>query len=86
MLPTIAFSKINKDVPEEEFRLNESLLQEINDTLNKFVGTKNYHNFTSKKKANDPSANRYIMNFYCESPFIRNNVEFAVIKVKGDLI
>ncbi|GJQ87875.1 hypothetical protein Trydic_g1146 [Trypoxylus dichotomus] len=83
MLPTIAFSKFTDDVTQENFRLGESSLEEINKSLIRFVGTKNYHNFTSKKKANDPSANRYIMNFCCEPPFVRNNIEFAVIKVKG---
>ncbi|KAI4467752.1 pseudouridylate synthase [Holotrichia oblita] len=82
MLPTIAFSKCNED-QEDSFRLSEELFKEINNTLSKFVGTKNYHNFTSKKKANDPSASRYIMSFSCESPFVRNEIEFAVIKVKG---
>ncbi|KAJ8912257.1 hypothetical protein NQ315_008848 [Exocentrus adspersus] len=36
-----------------------------------------------KKKPNDPSANRYIVSFTCEKPFIRNDVEFAVLKVHG---
>ncbi|KRT81539.1 hypothetical protein AMK59_6074, partial [Oryctes borbonicus] len=84
MLPTVAFSKLNEEhLPQESFRLNETLLEEIKNTLTRFIGTKNYHNFTSKKKANDPSANRYIMNFCCEAPFIKNDIEFAVIKVKG---
>lgn len=86
MLPTIAFSKFTEEVTQENFRLTESLLQEINDTLNKFVGTKNYHNFTSKKKANDPSANRYIMSIACETPFVKDGIEFVVLKVKGTIL
>ena len=31
----------------------------------------------------DPSANRYIKEFYCENGFVDDGLEFAVIKVKG---
>ncbi|VEN59748.1 unnamed protein product [Callosobruchus maculatus] len=83
MLPTVAFADHNKEVQQEDFRLDEERLNRINELLKHFIGTKNYHNYTSKKKPNDPSAKRYIMSFVCEAPFIRNNVEFAILKVHG---
>nr|CAH7718295.1 unnamed protein product [Callosobruchus chinensis] len=83
MLPTVAFADHNKEVQQENFRLDIERLNRINELLKHFVGTKNYHNYTSKKKPNDPSAKRYIMSFVCEAPFIRNNVEFAILKVHG---
>lgn len=83
MLPTVAFADKETTPAQEEYRLNEELLKEINDVLSLYVGTKNYHNFTSKKKNNDPSAFRYIVSFVCEPPFVRKGVEFVVLKVKG---
>ncbi|KAL3285507.1 hypothetical protein HHI36_000039 [Cryptolaemus montrouzieri] len=82
-LPTVSFS--DKDVALEQhgFRLDDDTFHRVNNVLSRFVGTKNFHNFTSKKSSNDPSANRYIKSFICERPFLRNDVEFAVLKVQG---
>ena len=83
MLPTIAFAKSDSKVSMAEHRLSTSTLEDVNKILSGFVGTKNYHNFTSKRLPNDPSCNRFMMSFICEEPIIRKNVEFAVMKVKG---
>lgn len=83
LLPTVAFAHFDEKSSMEDYRLNEEKLIKINDLLKKYEGTKNFHNFTSKKKTNDPSANRYIMSFTCEPPFMRKGAEFAVLKVKG---
>ncbi|KAF5283528.1 hypothetical protein FQR65_LT13849 [Abscondita terminalis] len=84
MLPTVAFAKSDDATANQEtFRLSSDVLNEVNDLLKNYLGTKNFHNFTCKKKHNDPSAKRYIFSFECEPPFIRNGVEFAVMKVKG---
>uniref|UniRef100_A0A452I5G3 tRNA pseudouridine synthase n=1 Tax=Gopherus agassizii TaxID=38772 RepID=A0A452I5G3_9SAUR len=48
-----------------------------------YRGTHNFHNFTSQKGPKDPSAKRYIMEMDCEEPFVREGMEFVVIKVKG---
>ncbi|KAK4885595.1 hypothetical protein RN001_001866 [Aquatica leii] len=84
MLPTVTFAKSDDTtVTQESFRLSDNALKEINQVLSNFLGTKNFHNFTSKKKHNDPSAKRYIFSFKCEPPFIRKGVEFVILKVKG---
>ncbi|KAK5647427.1 hypothetical protein RI129_002319 [Pyrocoelia pectoralis] len=83
MLPTAAFSKCDLEVEQETFRLDETLLKEINDVLSNYQGTKNFHNFTCKKQFQDPSAKRYIVSFECEPPIIRKGVEFVILKVKG---
>lgn len=83
MLPTAAFAKTGTEVTQDTFRLSEEALKEINELLQNFIGTKNYHNFTCKKKSNDPSAKRYIITFECQPPILRKGVEFAVLKVKG---
>lgn len=83
MLPSAAFADHKDEVSQEDFRLSEDKFTKINSLLSKFVGTKNFHNYTSKKRWNDPSASRYIMSFHSEKPFLSNGVEFMVLKVKG---
>ncbi|XP_018560852.1 tRNA pseudouridine synthase A [Anoplophora glabripennis] len=83
MLPTVAFADKDQDISQKDYRLGEEKLNTVNTILQNFVGTKNFHNYTSKKKPNDPSANRYIKLFDCEKPFVRNEVEFTVLKVQG---
>lgn len=66
------------------YRLSSERLNNINDTLKLYEGTKNYHNFTSKKAFFDPSARRYIVSVECGSPFlVEEKYEFATIKIKG---
>lgn len=81
VLPTAAFAK--DKCKQEDYRLTDDTLNEINDLLKLYLGTKNYHNFTTKKKPRDPSAKRYMHLFECEKPFLSNGTEFAVLKVKG---
>ncbi|XP_068510331.1 LOW QUALITY PROTEIN: pseudouridylate synthase 1 homolog [Anas acuta] len=84
MLPTFTFAHKDEDVLEEAYRLNNETLERVNKLLACYKGTHNFHNFTSQKGPKDPSAKRYIMEMYCGEPFVReNDVEFAVIKVKG---
>ncbi|KAF7282430.1 hypothetical protein GWI33_002660 [Rhynchophorus ferrugineus] len=81
--PTVAFANQSDTVSQEEYRLPEDTFQKVNNILGMYVGTKNYHNFTSKKKYNDPSSKRFIRSFICERPFVRNDIEFCVLKVNG---
>ncbi|KFV76839.1 hypothetical protein N308_04226, partial [Struthio camelus australis] len=83
MLPTFAFAHKDHDVQEEAYRLNKETLEKVNKLLACYKGTHNFHNFTSQKGPKDPSAKRYIMEMYCGEPFVRENIEFAVIRVKG---
>lgn len=49
-LPTIAFQL--HDTPEQQmegFRINSEKMTEVAEVLKMYEGTKNYHNFTSKK-------------------------------------
>nr|XP_045012591.1 tRNA pseudouridine synthase A isoform X2 [Jaculus jaculus] len=83
MLPTFAFAHKDKDVQDERYRLSTDTLQQVNRLLSCYKGTHNFHNFTSQKGPREPSARRYILEMYCEEPFEREGLEFAVIKVKG---
>ncbi|XP_038659791.1 tRNA pseudouridine synthase A [Scyliorhinus canicula] len=83
MLPTFAFAHKDHDSQAKEYRLSSEALSHVNSLLASYKGTHNFHNFTSGKAARDPSAKRYIMEMYCEEPFVRQGMEFAVLKVKG---
>ncbi|XP_017776841.1 PREDICTED: tRNA pseudouridine synthase A, mitochondrial isoform X1 [Nicrophorus vespilloides] len=83
MLPTVAFAPFDEEVSQETYTLSDDRYEKIKALLGKFVGTKNFHNYTSKKRYNDPSASRYIMSFTCDPPIKINGVEFVVVKVKG---
>lgn len=69
--------------PYHEFRLTPEMLDKLNETLKSLEGTHNFHNFTSKTKPLDPRAKRYIIYFRCIETFIANNMEFAVLEIKG---
>ncbi|XP_023259170.1 tRNA pseudouridine synthase A [Seriola lalandi dorsalis] len=84
MLPTVAFSPKDYDTGNiAAFRLEPETLQRVNRLFAFYKGTHNFHNYTSQKAANDPSARRYITEMSCGEPFIRSNSEFAVITVRG---
>ncbi|XP_010602562.1 tRNA pseudouridine synthase A isoform X3 [Fukomys damarensis] len=83
MLPTFAFAHKDRDVQDETYRLSAETLQQVNRLLACYKGTHNFHNFTSQKGPHEPSARRYVLEMYCEPPFEREGLEFAVIKVKG---
>lgn len=83
MLPTFALAHKDCDLQDDTYRLSTKALETVNSLLACYKGTHNFHNFTSQKGPKDPSAKRYIMEMYCEEPFVREGMEFAVIKVKG---
>lgn len=83
-IPTVAFA--NHGDPQEmaTFRVPIEKIDELNNLLRMFIGTKCFHNFTSRKEYIDPSSKRYIISFECDAPFVgKNDIEFAVLKVKG---
>lgn len=83
LLPTVAFAP--KDLLHEEstYRLGREGLHRVNQLFSRFTGTHNFHNYTSQKAWRDPSALRYIIEMACGEPFLHDDVEFAVVKVKG---
>ncbi|XP_076249034.1 pseudouridine synthase 1 isoform X2 [Calliopsis andreniformis] len=69
--------------PYKEFRFTPDMKEKLNETLKLFEGTHNFHNFTSKIKALDPRSKRFIIYFRCVEIFVANDIEFAVLEVKG---
>ncbi|KAL4232263.1 tRNA pseudouridine synthase 1 [Mactra antiquata] len=82
ILPTYAMAPV-EEICTLEYRTNVDILEKMNEVLEKYIGTHNFHNFTSGVKANDPSAKRYMKHFECGLPFVRDGVEFCVISVTG---
>ncbi|XP_076646896.1 pseudouridine synthase 1 [Halictus rubicundus] len=69
--------------PYTEFRLTKDMVDKLNENLKLLEGTHNFHNFTIKVRPADPSARRYIMYFNCVDIFVENDIEFAVLEIKG---
>lgn len=69
--------------PYVDYRLSPESLNRLNSILKLMEGTHNFHNFTSKVKPLDPRAQRYIIKFHCVETFISNDMEFAILEIKG---
>lgn len=48
------------------FDFDSAAQARLTDILSDYQGTHNFHNFTIRMSANDPSAKRYILSFRCE--------------------
>jgi tRNA pseudouridine38-40 synthase len=66
------------------YRIPVERLKRVRDTLQLFVGTHNYHNFTVAKTFRDPSAKRVIKSFVVNpEPILINGTEWLSLKVHG---
>lgn len=72
------------------YRIPPSRVQRVQEALDKFVGTKNYHNYTIQKSFKDPSAKRHIKSFVANpKPILigdgpdENKTEWLSLKVHG---
>ncbi|KAM7284185.1 putative pseudouridylate synthase [Ixodes scapularis] len=82
VLPTFAFAPPESPA-EESYRITEERIGEVNNVLALYKGCHNYHNFTSGKKSEDPSAMRYIISAECAQPFVQGDQEFVQVQIKG---
>lgn len=67
----------------EPFHFGVAERAKLNHILGHYLGTHNFHNFTSRVKAEDPSAKRYIVSFEAGDVFTVGNMEFVRCKVVG---
>lgn len=66
------------------YRIPPERLERVQDTLNLFVGTRNFHNYTIEKTFKDPSAKRVIKSFNVnKTPILINGTEWLSMKVHG---
>ncbi|KAM4749010.1 pseudouridylate synthase 1 homolog [Rhinophrynus dorsalis] len=82
LMPTFALSRAHS-TPDSSFRLSREDFHHINKLLSFYKGTHNFHNFTSRKGAEDPSALRCMFDVSCSEPFVLHGTEFTHILVKG---
>jgi len=69
---------------KRSYRIPEARLKRIQETLNLFIGTRNYHNFTIQKTYKDPSAKRVIRSFNLNpEPILIDGTEWISMKVHG---
>jgi tRNA pseudouridine38-40 synthase len=68
----------------KSFRITDVMLALLKQALGRYVGTNNYHNFTSGKSFKDANSLRYIISFDCSDPFIApSGVEYVLLSVVG---
>ncbi|XP_073145643.1 uncharacterized protein [Henckelia pumila] len=68
---------------KKKFSYDEEVKKMFNRILKNYEGTHNFHNFTSRIKAEDPSAKRYIMSFTADTTVHVDGIEFVKCEVVG---
>jgi len=91
LMPTYAFAPFR--LSTLDYRIDDETLIRVNGLLQQYVGTHNFHNFTSRRPFEDASSKRYVMSFECGKPFLSSarcptchegrEVQFVPLHVKG---
>ncbi|KAI0430331.1 pseudouridine synthase [Xylaria sp. FL1042] len=69
---------------KRRYRVTPNRLEQLQEALNKYVGTKNYHNYTIQKSHKDPSSKRTIKSFQVNrEPVQINDTQWLSLKVHG---
>ncbi|KAF8022640.1 hypothetical protein BT93_F0222 [Corymbia citriodora subsp. variegata] len=72
-----------KPVKGSGFCYGEEVKERFNRILGYYVGSHNFHNFTTRTKAEDPSARRYILSFNANAVVTVEGMEFVKCEVVG---
>ncbi|XP_058754128.1 uncharacterized protein LOC131627305 [Vicia villosa] len=78
--------KVNgEDTPVKKsvFTYGEKERERFNKILNYYVGTHNFHNFTTRIKPEDPSAHRFIISFDASTTVVVDGMEFVKCEIVG---
>ncbi|QSZ37744.1 hypothetical protein DSL72_008843 [Monilinia vaccinii-corymbosi] len=69
---------------KKAYRIHETRRQRVQEALDQYVGTYNYHNYTILKDFKDPSSKRHIKSFKIgPKPIIIHDTEWLSLKVHG---
>lgn len=69
---------------KRRYRITPGRLERLQDALDKYQGTRNFHNYTVQKSFFDPSAKRHIKSFIVNpKPIIIGDTEWLSLKVHG---
>ncbi|CAH2036730.1 unnamed protein product [Thlaspi arvense] len=66
-----------------KFCYGEKEKERFNRILSNYVGSHNFHNFTTRTKAADPAANRYILSFNADTVIHLDGKDFVKCEVVG---
>ncbi|KAJ5888726.1 hypothetical protein N7495_008767 [Penicillium taxi] len=84
ILDTIKAVKAAYITARRAYRVPEKRIARIQECLNKYVGTVNFHNYTIQKTFKDASAKRHIKSFNVNTtPIVINGTEWLSMKVHG---
>ncbi|PWY93273.1 tRNA pseudouridine synthase [Aspergillus sclerotioniger CBS 115572] len=68
---------------KKAYRIPATRLARVQETLDKYVGTNNFFNYTIQKVHADPSSKRHIKSFNAAEPILINGTEWLSLKVHG---
>lgn len=69
---------------KRRYRISPSRLQRLQAALDKYLGTRNFHNYTVQKSHSDPSAKRHIKCFNVNpTPIVIADTEWLSLRVHG---
>ncbi|KAG6435300.1 hypothetical protein SASPL_100170 [Salvia splendens] len=68
---------------KSEFSYGEAEKERFNRILKSYEGTHNFHNFTTRTKAEDPAAKRYILSFNAKTVLNIDGMDFIKCEVVG---
>lgn len=85
LMPSFALCPLT-DATKEDYRAPKEVIDLFNSTLEGYLGTHVFHNFTSGKKFHEDSSTRVIRHISCSEPFYpcnQDKIEFVVVRIKG---
>lgn len=85
LMPSFTLCPVS-EVTREDYKVSPETLKAFNSILEGYLGTHNFHNFTSGKPFADDSSVRVIKSIECSAAFYpcnQNKIEFVVVRVKG---
>lgn len=65
------------------YRIDGNKLELLKDTLQCFLGTHYFHNYTVNQKPTDATSQRFIDKFECHEPFVKDGVEWILLSLTG---
>jgi tRNA pseudouridine38-40 synthase len=69
---------------KRRYRVTPARIEKLQQALNSYLGTRNYHNYTVMKSHKDPSAMRHIKSFQVNpTPITINDTQWLSLKVHG---
>lgn len=78
-----ATNREESPLPKNTFAYTDEVKEKFNRILKHYVGTRNFHNFTTRTKAEDPAAKRYIISFTANSVVSLDGIDFVRCEVVG---